>query len=588
MSFVNILTLLGGLAMFLYGMNTMGDGLEKVAGKKMGQIIDRLTGSLFKGLLVGTLVTAIIQSSNATLVMVVGFVNAGLMTLSQSVGVMLGAHIGTTITSVIVSLNGIGDSLWFLQLFKPSTLAPVALAAGIVLIMFVKTNKAINIGTILAGFGILFLGMDAMSGAMSGLNELPWFQPFMESLKNPVLGILVGLLLTVVIQSSSASIGILQAAAITGAISFPTAAAMVLGCNVGSCVAALMSSMGANKDSKRAAILNSFFMVGGMLIASILLWVCGLGPHLPMNLWNLPATMFNISGFHIAFNIFNSLIMIALSKPLVSLVVFLVKDDGKEEDEEYRLSLDLRLLNTPTLAINQTRREIVNMMMLSRESVNMCYKNLIGEASYSAEEVHAKETLVDRYESDITQYLMRLTDRSMTDTDSAAVTTMLHVINDAERIGDHAYIIAKSYDRLTELPPITEKGMKQLVNMYKAVEKLMDMTVQAFEAEDVRLASAVHPLEDVVDYLEDNLRSEHLERLSNRECNYETGIVFLDIVNSLERISAYCSNISLAVEQMNSNSAANFDPHKHLKLVHENKSDEYMRVYDKYIEKYTR
>ncbi len=588
MSFANILTLLGGLAMFLYGMNTMGDGLEKVAGKKMGQIIDRLTGSLFKGLLVGAVVTAIIQSSNATLVMVVGFVNAGLMTLSQSVGVMLGAHIGTTITSVIVSLNGIGDSLWFLQMFKPSTLAPMALAAGIVLIMFVKTNRAINVGTILAGFGILFLGMDAMSGAMNGLNQLPWFQPFMESLENPVLGILVGLVLTVVIQSSSASIGILQAAAMTGAISFPTAAAIVLGCNVGSCVSALMSSMGANTDAKKAALLNAFFMVGGMLIAAILLWVCGVGRLLPAHLWVSPATMFNVSGFHIAFNIFNSFVMIALSKPLVALVNLIVKRGKNEEEDEYRLSLDLRLLNTPTLAINQTRREIVNMMMLSRESVNMCYKNLTGEASFGAEEVHRTESLVDRYESDITQYLMRLTDRSMTDNDSAAVTTMLHVINDTERIGDHAFIIAKALDRLKEVHPISEKGMKQLLNMYKAVEKLMDMTVQAFDAEDVRLAAAVHPLEDVVDYLEDNLRSEHLERLSNKECNYETGIVFLDIVNSLERISAYCSNISLAVEQMNSNSAANFDPHKHLKLVHENKSEEYMRVYDKYIEKYTK
>lgn len=587
MSFTNILTLLGGLAMFLYGMNTMGDGLEKVAGKKMGEIIDRLTGSLFKGLLVGAGVTAIIQSSNATLVMVVGFVNAGLMTLKQSVGVMLGAHIGTTITSVIVSLNGIGDSLWFLQLLKPSALAPAALAIGIVCMMFLKTNRASNVGAILAGFGILFLGMDAMSGAMAGLNELPWFQPFMERLSNPVMGICVGIALTIVIQSSSASIGILQAAAMTGAISFPTAAAIVLGCNVGSCVAALLSSTGASRTAKKAAVLNSFFMVGGMLLAALALWVAGMGKLAVPTLWQSRATMFTISGFHIVFNIINSFIMIALSRPLVAIVNKLLPDNADEDGDEYHLALDLRLLNTPSLAIKQTNREIVNMMTVAKDSVHMCRRMLKGEAEYSIEEIHKRETLVDRYESDITQYLMRLTDRSLTESESTSVAAMMHVLNDIERIGDHAYIIGQALMRLKEVPDMTENAMAQVMNMYRAVEKVIDMTMQAYEAEDIRLAAAVHPLEDVVAYLEENLRDEHLERLSNKECNYETGVVFLDIVNSLERISAYCSNVSLAVEQMHGTGGVSFDPHKHLKHLHENKSEEYIRAYDKYIQKYT-
>lgn len=587
MSISNILTLLGGLAMFLYGMSTMGDGLEKVAGKKMGEIIDRLTGSLFKGLLVGAGVTAIIQSSNATLVMVVGFVNAGLMTLKQSVGVMLGAHIGTTITSVIVSLNGIGDSMWILQLFKPSTLAPLALAAGIVCMMFLKTTRSGSIGTILAGFGILFLGMNAMSGAMEGLNKLPWFQPFMERLSNPMMGILVGIALTVVIQSSSASVGILQAAAVTGAISFPTAAAIVLGCNVGSCVSALISSTGANRNAKKAAVLNFFFMFGGMLITAVLLWALGIGRFLIPSLWNSAATMFTISGFHIVFNILNSFVMIALSAPLLALVNKFLPDIASDEEDGYHLAIDLRLLNTPAFAIKQTNREILNMLTAARHGVHMCVEMLKGEADYSVTELHKHESLIDRYESDITQYLMRLTDRSMTAAESTSVGAMMHVVNDIERIGDHSYIIGQALTRLKEVPSMTSEAMSQIMNMFRAVEKVIDMTLHAFESGDIRLAVAVHPLEDVVSYLEESLRDSHLERLSNKECNYETGIIFLDIVNSLERISAYCSNVSLAVEQMYGSDGAAFDPHKHLKHLHENKSDEYRRAYDKYIQKYT-
>ncbi|MDD6484401.1 MAG: Na/Pi cotransporter family protein [Clostridiales bacterium] len=587
MSFTNVLTLLGGLAMFLYGMNTMGEGLEKTAGSKMGQIIDKLTGNLFKGLLVGAGVTAIIQSSNATLVMVVGFINAGLMTLKQSVGVILGAHIGTTITSVIVSLNDIGDSMWILQLFKPSTLAPIALAAGIICLLFIKTNKSKNIGTILAGFGVLFIGMNSMSGAMEGLNDLPWFQSFMSSLSNPVIGIILGLVLTVVIQSSSASIGILQAAAFAGNIPFTAAAAIVLGNNVGSCVSALFSSIGANKESKRAALLNVFFMAGGMFIFSILLYVCRLGVFLPW--WDSEATMVNISAFHILFNIFNSLLMTALSRPLLALVQKLVPDRPQDKEEKHKItSLDLRLIATPALAIMQTRRELVNMLIKAKDSLHTCYSILMGEEHKSEKELHAVETEIDRYDSAITQYLMRLTDQSLTEAESTAVSTMFHVVTDVERIGDHAYIIGKTLITMQEQgQEFSHVAREQVINMFKAVEKLVDMTIKAFETNDVRLASAVHPLEDVVGYLSDHLKSTHLKRLANKECHYQSGVYFLDLVNSLERISAYCSNVSLAVEQVGSKDSMDFDPHKHLKRVHENKSDKYTQVYDKYISKYT-
>lgn len=584
MSITNVLTLLGGLAMFLYGMNTMGDGLEKIAGNKMGQIIDKLTGNLFKGLLVGAGVTAIIQSSNATLVMVVGFINAGIMTLKQSVGVILGAHIGTTITSVIVSLNDISYGMWFLQIFKPSTLAPLALAAGVICLLFVKTNKSKNIGTILAGFGVLFIGMDFMSGALSDLNDMPWFQSFIETLSNPILGMLLGLGLTVIIQSSSASIGILQAAAFAGHIPFASAAAIVLGNNVGSCISALVSSIGANKESKRAAILNVFFMAGGLCIVSVLLYALKLGRFLPW--WDSEATMTNISAFHILFNIFNSLIMIGLSKPLSSLVYKLIPDSDKEEDQT--TSLDLRLIATPSLAIMQTYHELVNMMNHAKASTHICFEILTGVQHKSDDELHALETEIDRFDSSITQYLMRLTDQNLTEQESASVSTMFHVVTDVERIGDHAYIMGKKLISMEEQGyEFSEIAKKQLISMFKAVEKLLDMTISAFDIQDTNLAASVHPLEDVVSYLSDHLKSTHLKRLANKECHYQSGIYFLDLVNSLERISAYCSNVSLAVEQVSSKDSLDFDPHRHLKRVHENKSEQYTKVYDKYIAKYS-
>ncbi len=584
----NILQLLGGLAMFLYGMNTMGNGLEKAAGNRMGQIIDRLTGNLFKALVVGAGVTALIQSSNATLVMVVGFVNSGIMTLQQSVGVILGAHIGTTITSVIISLNSIGDKLWILNLFKPATLAPLALAAGIVMLLFIKGRKTGVLGEILAGFGVLFIGMSQMSSAMSFLNDLPSFQSFIQQLSNPVFGILTGLLLTVIIQSSSASVGILQAAAAaTGCISFPTAAAIILGENLGSCVSALMSSMGATRAAKRAAVLNLMFMAGGMLIATVLLFVLGLGKYLTM--WNSYATMTSVSMFHIGYNICNSIVMTFLSRPMVMIVEKLIPDDEADVyEDKIAVSLDERLLATPSLGLNQTYKEVANMMRLAIDNVHICYDILTGKVVKSQSELHEVEDMTDRYESAITQYLIRLTDQKLTAHESTQISSLFHIITDIERIGDHAYTMGNSLIKLADQSDFSDVAKHQIVNMFKAVEKLMTMTLQSFETQDVRLAAAVHPLEDVVDYLEDYLKSEHLERLANKECHFETGIIFLDIVNALKRISDHCSNISLAVEQVGGKEGIDFDPHTHLKYVHENKSDEYTRVYDKYIAKYTK
>lgn len=578
-----ILSLVAGLALFLYGMKIMGEGLEKAAGNRMSQIIDKLTGNLFKSVLIGTMVTAIIQSSNATLVMVVGFINAGIMSLEQSVGVMLGAHIGTTITSLLISLEDISSGMWILQLLKPSFLAPIAVGTGIVLLLFLKNNKYRNIGEILAGFGILFIGMENMSSAMSFLQDSPAFEAFIQQLSNPILAVLVGMLLTLVIQSSSASVGILQAASATGLISFPTAAAVVLGENVGACVTALISSIGTNTNARRAARLNATFQTVGMLIFLIALYVFGVGKLLPI--WDAVATKTNISGFHILFNIVNSLLMLPFSSLLVKLVKKLVPE---KEGADTFIALEGRLLNTPSLALSQSTRELVNMMNLTKESVHIGYQMLTGQASKTKEELHQIEDEIDRYESSITQYLIRLTDQSLVESESTAISTMFHVLTDVERIGDHAYMIGNSLLELDDSHKFSPVAAEQLKKMYEAVEKLLDMTVKAYDTRDARLAAAVHPLEDVVDYLEDHLKNTHLERLAKHECYYDTGVIFLDMVNSLERIADHCSNIGLAVEQVISDESIEFDPHEHLRYVHANKSEEYTRVYDKYIQKYTK
>ncbi len=584
MSISNILSLISGLAFFLYGMKIMGDGLEKVAGDKMSQIIDSVTGNLFKGVLVGAGVTAIIQSSSATTVMVVGFINAGLMTLKQSVGVIMGANIGTTITSMLISLEDVNASgLWVLNLIKPSNLAPVAVTIGVIMLMFLAKKKYNQVGEILAGFGILFIGMEMMSGSMEVLQDLPIFNQLMQTLTNPILGVLFGLILTVIIQSSSASVGMLQAAAATGCIPFQTAAAIVLGENIGTCVTALISSIGTKKDARRAAVLNVLIKTVGMLIFVIVLYGIGIGNIFPI--WhNGYATKFNIAVFHLVFNIVNTVILLPFTKALVIAVKKIIPDaEGKEQNNP----LDERLLATPSLALSLTSKELVKMMTVAGESVKYGYDMLIGELDMTNGELEEVEDSIDLYEASITQYLVKIVDEPISEEENALISTTFHVITDIERIGDHALNISTAVNSMkAEGLSFSEAGMKEITNMYKAVNKLVRMTLQAYENSDARLASAVQPLEDVIDYLQERLKNSHLERLAKHECSFNIGVIFLDIINNLERIADHCSNIGLAVEQVKSANNSDFDSHAYLKYVHDNKSPEYTAVYDKYIEKY--
>lgn len=580
----NILSLIAGLGFFLYGMKIMGDGLEKTAGDRMSSIIDSVTGNLFKGVLVGTAVTAIIQSSSATTVMVVGFINAGIMTLKQSIGVILGANIGTCITAVLVSLESIDVSkVVLLNLIKPSNIAPIAVAAGVVMLMFIKKKKYNSIGEILAGFGILFIGMDMMSGSMEDLQNMSIFTSFMQTLKNPILGVLFGTIFTMIIQSSSASIGMLQAATISGVIPFPAAVTIVLGCNIGTCITAVISSIGTKKDARRAAAMNVIIKAFGAMVFVIVLYALGVGKLLPA--WNGMADYGNIAVFHITFNCINVLLMLPFTNLLVKAVTTLIPDDnGKESDNP----LDERLLATPSLALAQALKELSRMMTLAGETVRYGYDIFTGELDISNEKLEEVEESIDIDESRITQYLVKIGDEKVSEEENAVISSTFHVLTDVERIGDHAFNISVAMNEMKDNNiKFSAAAQKELTNMYKAVNKLVGMTIQAYETTDVHLATAVQPLEDVIDYLQEDLKRLHLERLAKHECTFNAGVIFLDIVNNLERIADHCSNIGLAVEQVKSDNNLEFDPHAYLKYTHDNKSDEYRAVYDKYIRRYT-
>jgi phosphate:Na+ symporter len=581
-----ILNLVAGLGFFLYGMKIMGEGLEKIAGDRMSRIIDKLTGSLIKGVMVGTVVTALIQSSSATTVMVVGFINAGIMSLQQAVGVIMGANIGTTVTSVLISLQDINSSFWIINIFKPTYLAPIAIGIGVILIQFVNKKHSSNIGEILAGFGFLFVGMDMMSSAMEFLSGYSFFNELMIKLSNPILGVLLGMVLTAVLQSSSASVGILQAAAATGLLQLHSAAAIILGQNIGTCITAMISAVGASRAAKKAAVVHLLFNIIGSLIFLIVLYALAAGRFIPG--WTGAATSANIAGFHICFNVVNTLLLLPFNRVLVLIANRLLPEYEADRSEE-PVMLETRLLSTPALAIAQAKRELVNMMKAASASVSCGYEMLNGKSVRTKEEVEDIENDIDLYESNITQYLVRIGDESLNEDENTEVSTMFHVITDIERIGDHAYNISNSVLEMKEKGiQFSEVASHKLNKMYEAVNRLVDMTLSAYDRHDVAEALSVQPLEDVIDYLKDHLKNEHLERLAKHECTFNTGVVYLDIVNNLERIADHCSNIGLTVEQLESDRSIDFDPHAHLKHMHDNKSAAYTKVYDKYIDRYTK
>jgi len=586
MGMQNIISLLGGLGIFLYGMNIMGEGLEKSAGRKMHQIIEALTSNVFKGVLVGIIVTALIQSSSATTVMAVGFVNSGVMTLFQAVGVILGANIGTTVTAQILRLSDI-QSTGVLSVLKPDFFAPIAVAVGVGFVLFAKSKRLKDIGQIFAGFGILFIGMDLMESAVSGLKTAPWIgDAFAAMGKKPVLGIITGAVLTALIQSSSASVGILQAVAASGLVTLSSAVPIILGQNIGTCITAMLSSIGTTKNARRTAVVHLSFNVIGVVIASAAIYSFNAIFRVPG--WNEGITRGGIADFHTVFNLVNVIVLLPFNRLLVKVAYLFIPESGTAANEQINL-LDERFLQTPSVAVSQSLKMMIGMMRTGLDNFRNC-TDLIFHADKTIEAklevIEELENVIDIGESELTQYLVKVSEKDVSEEESNTVSGMFHIITDIERVGDHAINISEIAGNMYRNETKLSDGIAaELKKMIAAVDEIIELCIKAYDENDINAAFKIQPLEDVIDALRTDLRQYHINRLTRQESDFNSGIAFLDIVNNLERIADHCSNIGMAAEQrLKANS---FDPHEYTKNPDITKTDEYKRIYSEYKKEYS-
>ena len=577
MDIFDALEMIGGLCLFLFGMNIMGQALERRAGSKLRTTLSKMTGKTMTGFLTGLVVTAIIQSSSATTVMVVGFVNSGLMTLKQAIGVIMGANIGTTVTAWLLSLGGIsGDAIW-VQLLKPTSFTPVLALIGIIMYMFSKDSRKNDTGMILLGFATLMFGMDTMSGAVSGLREVPAFRQMFIAFTNPLLGVLAGAALTAIIQSSSASVGILQALALSGQVSYGAAIPIIMGQNIGTCVTALISSVGTSRSAKRAAVVHLSFNVIGTIV-----WLtvfCIVRAVAAPAILGESATMYGIAIAHSAFNIACTAILLPVSGLLEKLAIRLVPDGKKKEVE---VTLDERLLATPPLALEQCSVVTEDMAYYAAGAMKKAIDCVMEFDPKTAQEVRESEDETDKYEDMLGTYLLKLGAEPLSDENSEEVTELLKLIGDFERIGDHAVNVVESAEEMHEKSlEFSHSAKYELSVMAAAVGEVLDLAVKAFADDDAQAAKAVEPLEQVVDDLKNELRTRHILRMKKGECSIEAGFVWSDLLTNLERVSDHCSNVALCV----------LDKKKHTLNAHETQHEreevpEFSDQYRRYSEKY--
>lgn len=578
MSIFDFLTMIGGLCLFLFGMDLMGQGLERRAGSSLRTVLGKLTTNKIVGLLTGLGVTAVIQSSSATTVMVVGFVNSGLMTLKQSINVIMGANIGTTVTAWILSLSGIESSNVFVKLLKPTSFTPILAVIGIIFYMFCKSGKKKDTGTILLGFATLMFGMDTMSGAVSGLADVPAFQNMFLMFQNPILGVLVGAVLTAIIQSSSASVGILQALAATGQVSYGAAIPIIMGQNIGTCITAILSSFGTNKNAKRAALVHLFFNIIGTVILLLVFWLIKI-LITPVFL-NEAASLFGIAVAHSAFNLVCTCILFPLSGVLEKIAYRLVPETKVAEETT---ELDKRLLDTPSIALEISNKYTVDMAYASVQSLKDSLQAFRGYTKELSEAVLKNEAKNDHYEDILGTYLVQLSERQLSQQETIEVAKLLKVIGDFERISDHSVNILESVQELREKEiEFSEKGKEELQVIFNAVEEILQLSLDAFVHNDLTAARYVEPLEQVIDELKETLRTRHILRLQQGECTISAGFIWSDLLTNLERISDHCSNIAGCVFDVAHN---NMNLHETLKNVRNN-SAEYNQDYKKYKEHY--
>lgn len=540
MTIFNALNLIGGLCLFLFGMNLMGQALERRAGSGLRSLLEKMTQNRLMGLLAGLGVTAVIQSSSATTVMVVGFVNSGLMTLRQSIGVIMGANIGTTVTAWILSLSGIEGSSLLVQMFKPSTFTPILALVGIILYMFCKADKKKDSGMILLGFATLMFGMEAMSSAVSSLRNVPQFREIFLMFSNPILGVLVGAVLTGIIQSSSASVGILQALASTGQVTYGAAIPIIMGQNIGTCVTALLSSIGTNKNARRAALVHLNFNVIGATVGIVLFYV--VRAVAAPALLGQAASEWGIAVAHSIFNILCTAVLLPMGGLLEKLVLRLVPE-GKQPQRE--AELDERLLATPALALERCRTLIADMASYSMESLRESLNAITAYNQKSAEHIREDEAKTDHYEDIIGSYLVKLSARKIGESDSALAAEYLRIIGDFERIADHSVNILESAEEMQQKGiAFSAAALQEYATMAGAVREVTALAYDSFVSGDVQAARQVEPLEQVIDDLKEEMRTRHIRRMQQGSCGIEAGFIWSDLLTNLERVSDHCSNIA--------------------------------------------
>ena len=583
MDITHITSLLGGIALFLYGMSIMGAGLEKLAGGKMQGVLQRLTSSTIKGVIFGTLITGVIQSSAGTVVICIGLVNSGIMTLTQSVGVIMGANIGTTVTGQLIRMADIsGDSLW-LTLIQPKTFAPVVAFVGCIFYVFLRNAKRKNIGQIMLGFGILFTGMSLMDTGVSPLKESPAFQQLFVSMTNPILGVMVGLIATVLIQSSSASVGILQALSSTGLVTFSSAIPIILGAHIGTAFTPLLTVGGSSKDGKRAAFVHLYFNVIGSIVLLALVYAVRFTIGIPM--WNDVMNKSSIANIHTLSSIVAMILFLPFSSVLSKLAILTVPDSKEEAQELSMPVLDERLYKSPAVALQQAKNAVVKMSRRAARNVELAAPLLVKMDEDVVSAINVRENLIDRMEVEISNYLIKMTDQELSDEESYEVTELLNFVTEYERIGDYAVNIKEKAEELAEKEiAFSDHAKDELSILKEALEQILDLTNNAFENNDVAVAAQVEPLEEIIDVMVERLRNQHISRLKDGVCGIDTGVVFLDVLNNAERISDHCSNV--AARLIGVNSGSDYDSHTLKTMMHHNPDKNYMLEYESCRKRY--
>lgn len=567
MDIFSVLTMVGGLALFLYGMQVMGDGLAKVSGGKLERILENLTSNPIKAVLLGAGVTAVIQSSSATTVMVVGFVNSGIMKLNQAVGIIMGANIGTTVTSWILSLSGLHGDNVFVKLCKPSSFSPLLAVIGVIFLLFIKDEKKKDIGAIMVGFAVLMFGMETMSDAVKPLANVPEFTGILTAFSNPVLGMIAGAVLTAIIQSSSASVGILQALCVTGAVSYGVAIPIIMGQNIGTCVTALLSSIGATKNAKRAAMVHLYFNIIGTVVFMVLFYT--VNAVVGFSFLGTATNAAGIAVIHSLFNVFATMLLLPFGKGLEKLACLTIRDDVQpaeveEERKELQL-LDSRFLEKPAFAMEQSVHVANKMAEESKRTLFTAMDLLWNYTEDGAKKVGELENLVDQYEDELGTYLVKLSRQNLSVHDSHTLSIVLHCIGDFERISDHAINIMEAAQEMHDKKLIfSPKAEEELKVFSRAVQDIVEKAYAVFRDQDEKLAQKVEPLEAVVDELNQEVKKRHIRRLREGKCTIELGFILSDITTSLERVADHCSNIAVCVTQVREDT---YDTHGYLNSV---------------------